>query len=145
MTKHAIKRLAAAVVCIKDGKLLTVNLEDPTTKVQRLFLPGGKIEQGESPEEAARRETLEETGYHVKVDPSKHRSLSHFFTWDAQLYDRRTEIFRAVIISDVVQSVNDAPYHRGVVWLPLSSVRDQFSYADKMADCIEYLTSSKKD
>jgi len=32
-------------------------------------MPGGKIENGESPVAAAERETLEETGYKVRVLP----------------------------------------------------------------------------
>ena len=51
-------------------------------------LPGGVIEEGESPEQGARRETLEETGYVFKdyqylgkvcANPSTTNNFTHFF------------------------------------------------------------------
>jgi 8-oxo-dGTP diphosphatase len=35
---------------------------------RRWTLPGGRIESGETPEQAAIRETFEETGYHIVID-----------------------------------------------------------------------------
>ncbi len=42
------------------GQLLLVRLRDPVSGVEALYPPGGAVEPNETPEEAARRETLEE-------------------------------------------------------------------------------------
>lgn len=49
---------SAAVLVIKNGKILVGDRGDG----QGICGPGGKIEEGETPEDAARRETLEEFG-----------------------------------------------------------------------------------
>src|SRR5690242_8223747 len=58
--------VAAKAVVIKDGKILLGKRLDETD--YGLFeLPGGKIERGETIEEAFKREILEETG--IEVEP----------------------------------------------------------------------------
>lgn len=57
------KKSAGGIVCCSKGKILTLNV----TKYGEIVFPKGTIEPGESPEYAAVREVLEETGYHVKV------------------------------------------------------------------------------
>ena len=47
--------------------MLLVEHEDPSTKARFWSVPGGGIEEGESQEQAAIRETMEETGYHVTL------------------------------------------------------------------------------
>lgn len=61
--RQARSRAAAAVV--SRQRVLMVRHEDP----QREFwtLPGGSVEAGERPDEAARREVLEETGVVVAI------------------------------------------------------------------------------
>lgn len=59
-----IKSHAAAVIAeTKDGKLLVTQEYRHPTGQWLLSCPGGRIDTGESPIEAARRELLEETGY----------------------------------------------------------------------------------
>ncbi len=58
--------LAAGAVVIHRGCLLLVQRSHPP-QTGRWTLPGGRCEPGESPAEAAARETLEETGVFIEV------------------------------------------------------------------------------
>lgn len=59
------KKVFAVCAVIKDGdKILSVSRKS-SDKLD-LGLPGGKVEKGESPESALKREVLEETGLKVK-------------------------------------------------------------------------------
>ena len=62
-------RLAVgAVVLREDGAVLLVRRARPPA-VGSWTLPGGKVEEGETPELAIAREVLEETGLRVEVGP----------------------------------------------------------------------------
>lgn len=56
---RAVPKKAVVLVTRKDGKILAVSRPDDPTDMN---MPGGGIEPGESPEDAARRELWEETG-----------------------------------------------------------------------------------
>ena len=56
-------------VAFKDGKFMMVY--NNTTR-KGWEMPGGRIEDGETPEMAAEREYLEESGYAVKVIAKEH-------------------------------------------------------------------------
>ena len=60
MIKHCV-----SVVCIGENCRVLVVHEKHKGDI-KLNVPTGHIEEGESPYEAAKRETLEETGYHLK-------------------------------------------------------------------------------
>ncbi|MFC5467849.1 NUDIX domain-containing protein [Cohnella suwonensis] len=67
---------AVAVVAIVDGKMLVVEqFRKPLDKAQ-VEIPAGKLDAGEEPEAAARRELEEETGYRARSI----RHLSSFST-----------------------------------------------------------------
>lgn len=55
--------IGAVVVVIEHGRILLTQRDD----LEVWCLPGGAVEDGESLEEAAAREALEETGLHVRV------------------------------------------------------------------------------
>lgn len=56
---------SVAGVCIKDGKVLLARHTYGAGK-GKLIIPGGYLENGESPEDAVKREYREEVGIHVE-------------------------------------------------------------------------------
>jgi len=47
----------------EDGKILMIDETQPGKNNRFVGIPGGRMDEGESPEDVARRELLEETGY----------------------------------------------------------------------------------
>jgi 8-oxo-dGTP diphosphatase len=54
--------LAATVYAERDGEILLLKRAEGSALAGQWYLPGGGAEAGETPEEAARRELLEESG-----------------------------------------------------------------------------------
>ncbi|WP_405374585.1 MULTISPECIES: NUDIX hydrolase [unclassified Microbacterium] len=59
-------RLAAYAVITEDDRVLLAHWNDPVRAAWTL--PGGGLGPGEDPRDAAVREVLEETGFHVELD-----------------------------------------------------------------------------
>ncbi len=59
-------RVAAYVVCVRDGSVLLARWISRSGP--RWTLPGGGLDHGEDPRDAAVREVAEETGYDVALD-----------------------------------------------------------------------------
>ncbi len=60
--EETLQRLGVYGVHVAEGSLLLVRASAITEVQGRWFLPGGGVDHGEHPEEALRREVLEETG-----------------------------------------------------------------------------------
>lgn len=105
-----------------------------------MFVPGGAIEPGESPEEAAARETLEETGHRVRV-LSRSRLARYPFTWQRERFDVTTHFFAAELIDPhaAPQAVDDASYNECVVWLGVEAVPFAMSFEPTMLEAIASL------
>ena len=62
------KKIRKAVRCflIKDNKVVVTKYKEGNKKADYYEIPGGKIEEGETPEQTAIREMKEETGLRIK-------------------------------------------------------------------------------
>ena len=58
-------RDAVRCILIEDGKVIVTKYKEPNKKAGYYEIPGGKIEEGETAEDAAIREFKEETGITV--------------------------------------------------------------------------------
>lgn len=98
-----------------------MRLRDPVSHVEGLYPPGGAIEPGETPAEAARRETLEETGVRVRVDPARELVDVYPFCWAGVDREITTHYFAAALEGAFVRplpEVIDADYNLGASWVP---------------------------
>lgn len=122
-------RLRASTVCVHEKKLLTVLLRDPVSGIERVFPPGGEIQAGESSEDAAVRETREETGYGVAIVPGSGRAYHYPFQWGGQWYDCTTHFFKATLDETVEQGEPERDgMHLAVLWVPLGELSERLAY-----------------
>jgi len=98
--------LTVAMLVERDGRYLLVKERVSNNLV--LTQPGGHIENGESPEEAAIRETLEESGCEVAI-----RELLGVYLWIHP--QTRQQFLRIMFVGDFLREVPDRRLDDGVV------------------------------
>lgn len=132
-------KVRSTAVLVHNDKVLSFRAVDPKSGKEYLFLPGGKVEADETAPEAAERETFEETGFQISVDANSGIDREYFFFWDGEDYDCLTVFYWGKLASPIQKTVVDADYNKGVVWVPLSEVRQTFSYSGEILSAVEEL------
>lgn len=109
MTSKDSIRIAAALMSRSDGHVLLVRKRATESFMQ----PGGKIEAGEHPQAALRRELSEELG--IEVDPGEMAYVGRYIAPAAHEPGRLVdaEIFRVAI----ARSVNPGAEIEEILWL----------------------------
>ena len=110
-----IRRLGGRVLLFDEsGRILLIHerLEDGTT---HWLTPGGGVEAGEHPRDAARREAQEETGIDIRIPPDADpvHVTRRLWSWADVVYDQVDEFYvarvpdgtlaRATALTDVEQ------------------------------------------
>ncbi len=128
--EQKIYRNRASVIVVHNNKILGFHALDPTNKKKYFFLPGGKIERGESPAEAAVRETLEETGYLIRILPNLELRRRYDFEWDGKINPCDTVFFVGALNESWHKPapIKDADYNKGTEWAPLKDLDQLFGY-----------------
>jgi len=140
-------RKRSSVVCINDEKILVVEMTHPSDLHKtHFFLPGGKIEPGESPWQTAVRETLEETGYTVTIDKQSQRVAQYLFAWGAVNYICQTHFFRATLCETNALNASERKCEEilNSFWLPLPEVKEKLGQHPVILECIEKVMDYRK-
>jgi ADP-ribose pyrophosphatase YjhB (NUDIX family) len=81
--------VSAYTLVVEDGKILLCRLSGMTTASGHWTLPGGGLERGETTEQAAVRETLEETGLCVVLGEKLKLDIEEFNFIDGRMRAER--------------------------------------------------------
>lgn len=130
-------RAAGIMFVTNEGEILLVRRGNGGDYPGTFGLPGGHLNEGETLEEAARREALEETGFDYKGDLELIHDDGQFATFLAE----KVEKFEPVICDESTGFVwtpadnPPQPLHPGIVkTLRIATVKTEFDVAQLMAE-----------
>jgi 8-oxo-dGTP diphosphatase len=112
--------VTASVCVLRDGSLLTVRKRGTS----RFMLPGGKLEEGESPVDCAVREAAEEIGLALSAD-----DLTELGDWTSRAANEPDALVRSTVF--LAPGGQPVPEARGEIdqlrWLPLHERSDDLA------------------
>lgn len=123
-------RQRATVIVLHENKVLGFQAVDPHSHKEYFLLPGGQIEAGESPEQTALRETLEETGYKIRLVPELQLRRRYDFEWNGKIHSCETVFFVGILDEPwrEPRPVQDVEYNKGAAWMPAAKASQTFAY-----------------
>lgn len=125
----------SACVIIKDDKVLLIW----KIKHNHYEFPGGKVNQGESLEDAAKRETKEEIG--CDADVIKYLGYKDFSIEGKYL---RSHKFLAKIKKSQVPKIMEPDIFRNIIWMPIKDYTN-YSIAPNVKDFYDDYLKGKWD
>lgn len=126
---EAVQRSAGGVVYKKDGPSLKVCLISKRGG-HVWALPKGRVNEGETPEDAARREVLEETGHEAEVG-ERIDEIDYYFYWkeNRTLYHKLVSFY---LMPLVAESVGERDGEADAVgWFSLGEAWRKLSYLNE--------------
>jgi len=131
--------VAAGCLIERDGQVLMVQRRYPP-RVGEWTLPAGFVEWDESPEEAALRETEEETGLRVVL-----QGLFGVYSWHHAFGGGHNDngvliIYRATIVEGTLRAGDDA---QAVAWFPANHLPEQIAFSSHQAALAQWLAHQK--
>ncbi|WP_430785910.1 NUDIX domain-containing protein [Actinoplanes sp. G11-F43] len=94
----SVHRPAVRILCFdKDGWILLLNWADPLSHERLWEPPGGGIDPGETPWQAARRELAEETGLDPSLVGERFIDVDRDFVWKGTRFTGPEQFFAAFL------------------------------------------------
>jgi len=124
-------RQAALCIFRRASTFLVAEIVDPHSGAVLHRPPGGGIEPGETPEQAVRREVMEELGIELTdVEPIGY--IDHIWQWKSREIHERAFIFLADPADDprldrgeTIELIEADGLHSRTLWLSIDSAPDQ--------------------
>ena len=128
----------------KESKTLLLRRSDSDSRRPLQWdLPGGMMDDGESLEQGAVREVLEESGIIIKDQPSVVFSKAEVASWKDQNGHHGRNVVRIYFVAYVDNTeVNLSYEHDEFVWVSLEEALEKIEY-DRHKEVIEYIVTNK--
>ena len=111
-----------------------IKIQDPADQKVYWVPPGGQIEPGETPEQTAVRETLEETGYHVRAIPNTDYAKEYDFQWNGFTYRCKTYFVGASLEDAMKEKATDSTNILETAWIEDSQLPLLLDYDEHIRD-----------
>ncbi len=121
---------ASALITNEEGKVLLIFHK----KLQVWLYPGGHIEQYETPDEALKREVLEETGVSIQI----------IWERDGKIWDDMTEVLYRpyVVLSEYIQGENPH-YHIDLIYHCKMTENNELKYDPRESEGIGFFSQEE--
>ena len=123
-----VSRPSARIICLDDrGRILLLRWRDPFDGSTKWEPPGGGIEAGETPLQAARRELIEETGLPGGLIEPRPVEIARAFRWNGRDHEHTEWFYLARIpktdVGPAGLQPDEGDNFLGYQWFGLDEIR----------------------